>query len=274
MENLIKSELSFCDEVVSRQITESQRKIFSNETIAERRRRISSQVFEQLNGVVQFGPFQGMQLSSNPHWGSSDRASMLLGLYEKEVLDYIMSLPLNKDRNFIDIGAADGYYAIGFLMAERFKQSICFELTELGQQVIAENAERNGVGHKVKIHGVANDAALESFSEADLEQAVVLVDIEGAEFEVLSQRNLEKLRNSYLVIEIHNWIDGFKEKYNRLLNDANEIFNLSVLKVGQREIPELEIFENFPDDNRWLMLSEGRPNRMRWLCCTPKSASV
>lgn len=270
MENLIEQELSFCDEVAALQITQAQRELFSKETVAERRERISSLVFEQFQGQVQLGPFQGMKLSGNPHWGISDRASMLLGLYEKEVMEQLLALSAKSNQTFIDIGAADGYYAVGLTMAKKFKKSICFEATELGQKVIAENAEVNGVAGQIEIHGIADDAALEKISRQELEGAVVLVDIEGAEFEVLNRANLEKLSRSHLVIEVHNWIEGFKPKYERLLKEASEFFNLSVLKVGQRELPEIPLLEKFPDDNRWLMLSEGRPNRMRWLCCSPK----
>ncbi|WP_275439854.1 hypothetical protein [Comamonas aquatica] len=38
---------------------------------------------------------------------------------KKEILDFIKNITTHQYENFIDIGAADGYYGIGMLLAKK-----------------------------------------------------------------------------------------------------------------------------------------------------------
>ena len=76
------------------------------------------------NATVAYGPFKGLKFSSDAWWGR-ERASMILGLYEQEVLESLTNIP-KKYKSFIDLGAADGYYGIGVLVNNLFENSICF----------------------------------------------------------------------------------------------------------------------------------------------------
>ena len=52
---------------------------------------------------------------------------MILGYYEMEVLKIFSSLKNNQYKNFINIGAADGYYVCGAFISNKFKKIICYE---------------------------------------------------------------------------------------------------------------------------------------------------
>src|ERR1700722_10509621 len=80
--------------------------------IDRRRIELSEIIQKELNGTVSYGPFKGLKLSRDAWWGRTEIASILLGLYEKEILDSLMSIP-STHRTLIDLGAADGYYGIG-----------------------------------------------------------------------------------------------------------------------------------------------------------------
>ena len=117
----------------------------------QRRRIQMSQKFDELfNSTVKYGAFKGLKLSSETWWGSADRASMLFGLYEKEVLDSLQSIS-KKNTTFIDLGAADGYYGVGVLVSNLFEKSICYEISEKGKKAIKNNAQLNNVLHKMEI---------------------------------------------------------------------------------------------------------------------------
>ncbi len=49
-----------------------------------------------------------MVLSKDYWWLGSDKGAILLGIYEQEVLNSIMSIP-KKYNVFIDLGPANGY---------------------------------------------------------------------------------------------------------------------------------------------------------------------
>ena len=105
-----------------------------------RRIRLSNALAQQLSNTIQYGPFRGLKLKARKDWNGN----MFLGLYEKEVLDILQTIP-EKYTNLINLGAADGYYAIGSLVAKLFKKTYCYEISTSSQKNIIENAKLNKV---------------------------------------------------------------------------------------------------------------------------------
>lgn len=270
---LSQEEKFFAGALQRQQITPmNQREFWRRETVYERRLRVSREVFEMMGGIVGYGPLKGLKLSEQAWWGAPDKASMLLGLYEQELLMVLCTDPLIKKSNFIDIGAADGYYGIGLVMAGFYKKSFCFEISEKGQNTIKLNAELNRVTSQVTVHGEADKTLFNNFSQDEINDSVVLVDIEGGEFDLLSEAFLEKFHQAYILIEIHNWVDNFEEKYFKLLLAASKYFYIDKVNPIARDLTKFTELNDFTDDNRYLICSEGRPNVMRFLRLNPKSS--
>jgi hypothetical protein len=225
---------------------------------------LSKTLNETFNGVVKYGPFRGLKFSDDSWWGAADRASMLLGLYEQEVLKSLQTLPKTY-RYFIDIGAADGYYGIGVLVGNLFEKSWCYEISSRGQNTIKRNADLNNVSDRVVIRGKADSEFEKEFSEEDASLSVLFVDIEGAEFELFNSALLEKFRNSVIFIELHDWAfpDG-KERLDRLRSDAERYFQITALTTTSRDLSVFEELKDMSDTDRWLICSENRPRLMTW----------
>ena len=251
----------------------AQREAWRRETVYERRLRVSKEVFEMKKGVVGYGPLKGLRLADDAWWGAPDKASMLLGIYEQELLETLCSKPLTDRSYFIDIGAADGYYGIGLVTAGFYKKSFCFEISEKGRQTIQEGARVNRVSEKVEVFGAADHTLAQQLPQGCIDDAVVLVDIEGGEFDVLNEEFLKTFKNAYILIEIHNWIEGFEEKYFNLLLAASRYFEIDTVKPVARDLTQFSELNDFTDDNRYLICSEGRPNVMRFLRLNPKTAA-
>ncbi|MBN3196855.1 hypothetical protein [Pectobacterium versatile] len=258
----------------SQQSSEEQRLQWRKETVAQRTERISLEVFDMLDGVVKYGPFNGLKLQRDTWWGKSDLGSMLLGLYEKEILDYIDTVNIEEFNSFIDIGAADGYYACGLLTAEKVNKAICFERSERGQDIIKSNWIRNGRKGELKVYGEANISSISALLPEELNKSLVLVDIEGYEFELLTHDIMSALSTCTVIIEIHNWVDDFIPKYENLLKDAWEFFDIEYFQRVERVTSNLPELRDFTDDNRLLLVSERRPCLMRFLKLTPKDSKL
>jgi hypothetical protein len=254
------------------------RKLFSILTLNERglsyaidkkRKLMSKALSERAGHTIQYGPFKGMKFSGHDWWGGADRAAMLLGLYEKEVLQSLMQVPPERDV-FIDLGAADGYYSIGALTSGRFQTSHAFEMSEKGRRVIAENARLNACADRVHVHGAAGADFYRALPEGALSRAVLLVDVEGAEFDILTSATLAQLKNTVVLIELHDWFfaDG-PAKLARLQQDAQAHFRLSTLTTGARDLSSFPELAHHDDSERWLMASEGRNRLMTWLRLDP-----
>jgi hypothetical protein len=100
-------------------------KLGSQRQIYNRREQLKDEMLKLFNATVAYGPFKGLKFSLDAWWGR-ERASMILGLYEQEVLESLTNIP-KKYKTFIDLGAADGYYGIGVLVNNLFENSICLK---------------------------------------------------------------------------------------------------------------------------------------------------
>lgn len=241
-------------------------------SLVEYRKYLSSVLFDQLGGVVRYGPLKGFKLQSDPGWGGTDKASMLLGLYEKEVLDALASVPPEK-RILVNLGGGDGYYGVGLVKCGLFDRSICFELSERNRAVIEKVASENGLSGQVRVLGAADERFHTQLADlnVDPKTCVVICDIEGAEFAVLNQESLKALKDATLIVEIHDFLveDG-AARYRALKDTASSWFQFTEFTTGARnpaDIPELHAMN---DTDRWLICSEGRDRLMSWLRLDPK----
>ena len=73
---------------------------------------------KRYNYKIAYGPFKGMKLFENVWWSKNDRITQTLGIYEEHVVDKIISFSKEGSKRFIDIGAADGYFAIGMAFSK------------------------------------------------------------------------------------------------------------------------------------------------------------
>jgi len=237
--------------------------------IEQRRLQIASRLEREFNSTIAYGPFRGLRLRPDNWWGI-DRSGKLLGLYEHEILQSLVSI--RKDyRTFVDLGAADGYYGIGVLVSNLFDHSICFEQSKKGREVIRRAAALNGVSDKIEIHGTADANFFDLMPSEARSRSVILIDIEGGEFDLLSPGVLSTLRGCIIFLELHprSFEDG-EEKLSKLRDTASEHFRITEITTGPRDPSQFRELEEFTDTDRWLVCSEGRPFLMHWWKLEPK----
>ena len=129
-------------EVLSK-ITLKKLELRIDKVVEKKRIILSSKISKIYNNTVQQGPFKGMIINEDQFWGQGDRSSKILGLYEKEIQDLIVSI--QKDKNystFVDIGGADGFFAIGSLVNNLFEKCEVFEISKKGRNSIQKNSKK------------------------------------------------------------------------------------------------------------------------------------
>ncbi len=224
---------------------------------------------ELFSKQVAYGPFAGMKISHKLWWGQHDFSTKLVGEYEKQVLNEII-LHSNRFDIFIDIGAADGYYAVGLVYSKIFKEAICFEISPVGREVIEENAYINNVVDKVKIEGEANRDQLTRYI-LNYSNALILCDIEGIEFDLFDAQLLKILKKCVLIIEIHpDFVKNGVHRLSQFCLNASEFFYIKDLERVHPSVHSYTEYNKLADNHKMLIFSEGRPNLMRWIALTPK----
>jgi hypothetical protein len=239
--------------------------------VAFHRRRLSRKIFKQSGGVIKHGPFAGMILLDDPRWGQPDQAAMIFGMYEQEVLENLANAP-PQFRTFVDIGAADGYYAVGLVKCGKVDRAICFEAHPQGRATIARLAEQNGVSDKVTILGAASEHFVDMLNayKVNSGETMVLVDIEGAEFKVLTEKVFASLRSSMIIVETHAHIyDDPEAEMDLLRKRASRTHRSTSWYPGARNPSVFKELEDFPETDRWIICSEGRYEIQQWLRFDP-----
>lgn len=259
---------------ISNLFSRKPKEVLSRNAIQAHRAWLSKQLNEHFDSTVKYGPFKGLKLVNDTWWGATDRASMLLGLYEQEVLISLMDIP-EKYTVFIDIGAADGYYGIGVLVNRLFQKSYCFEVSDKGREIIQQNVILNRVQDKVIVEGCADSGFYRKIANEDIESSVLLIDIEGGEFDLLSKDVFNVFRNSIFFIELHDWFfqDG-DARLAKLKMDAQSTHSITEFKMSSRDLSEFPELRTWSDTDRWLICSEGRLQLMTWLRLDPIHVKV
>ena len=237
--------------------------------VERRRAELSNRLIRLYGSAVIYGPLKGLILSEYSWWGRADRAAMIFGLYEEEVIQQIINKPEGYD-TFVDLGAADGYYAVGLLKAKIFQNVFAFEINSQGRKNILSNAEQNGVQKNLHVLGEAKQDFYKHLSDREKEAAVILIDIEGAEYDLLSSEVFQSLSKAVFVVELHDFFfkDGF-DKTQKLIERSSKTHRLSEVYMGQRNPSKCKELHSLSDSDRWLICSEGRGQLMRWLRFDP-----
>ena len=225
-----------------------------------------------IGDTVKYGSFKGLSLVDRPGWSANDRISMLVGAYELRVLEILLEATSNRTC-FIDIGAADGYFAVGMATQSNITVVHAFEIDDRARILIKQNSMHNNVLGKVNIHGEACANEISEIVAIQNANSVILIDIEGAEFQLLkNQCLLKNICNEILIIELHDFLfeDGAARK-QALFDDFSVYFDCFIFDSGPRDVSKIEELKRLPEDIAWLILSEGRLKSMNWVVCLPKN---
>ena len=123
---------------------------------------------------------------------------------------------------------------------------------------------------ELEVYGEANEQSIASVATNLSQNTLVLIDVEGFEFQLLFQEVISVLGKCRMVIEIHNWMDDFAEKYSALLRNLDKYFDITIIAPSERNTQNIEQLRSYTADNRLLVSSERRPCLMRFLHLVPK----
>jgi hypothetical protein len=153
---------------------------------------------EKYGYSVLHGPFQGL---TYPRRSLLSRAGIprLLGTYESELHPIIRSITPGQYDRIIDIGSAEGYYAVG-LARQTGAVVYAFDTEYRERAFCREMARLNGVSPKVKISSWCNQEVLKRVVSG---RCLIMCDCEGYETELFTGEVIDRLRDTDLIVELH-----------------------------------------------------------------------
>ena len=214
--------------------------------------------------VVRNGIFQGMKYDLGESVGSSFLPK-ILGSYEKELEKILLKISQKNYNLIVDIGCAEGYYAIGFARLFKYKdtQIEAFDTDEKAQLLCRKNAKKNDVN--IKVNDFCDSHRLLNLCKN--KYALIFIDAEGYEIELINEKLVRSLKSCDFLIEAHDFINIKTSEY--LSNCFKKTHKIQIIKSVDDISKAYEY--NFPEiDNlslktKFQVLREDRPTIMRWI---------
>ena len=223
---------------------------------------------------MKYGLYKDTYFHGTTHWSFHDFSSQLLGCYELQIQEKISNIKNKyKLKNIINIGAGTGYHIISLIKKGYFTNGYAFETNIKAQEILRKNAIENNVEKKIKILGEGNFISIKNnISQKEIPKSLFLIDIEGSEFFFFTKENIYYFNKSYFIIEEHlfNFNARNTKNYNQFCKLIYDNFIVEKIKNSYRNPFEYKIIDKFSDDEKFLMMSEGRPETMQWLYLKPK----
>jgi hypothetical protein len=216
--------------------------------------------------VIAAGPFQGMRLLPDVSWGGGDVAAKLLGHYEAELHPVIERLACVGFEQIINIGCAEGFYAIGLAMRCPTAHVFAFDTDANAQRVCSANCAANGVFERVSVRGACDTTLLAALTRAAASRLLV-VDCEGYETILIDPERVPGLQRATMLIECHDFMD--RSITGTLTGRLASTHTLEVIVEGPRDPNQSPLLKPFNSFDRWLALCEFRPETMHWLLASP-----
>ncbi|NBV61801.1 MAG: hypothetical protein EBR73_12140 [Rhodobacteraceae bacterium] len=208
--------------------------------------------------VVASGPFAGMVYAGAATEGAV--LPRLLGCYEASLQPVIETIIARAYPQVVDVGCAEGYYAVG--LARRMPNStvFAFDIDENAQSSTRALAQANDVAARVQVGGLLDHAGLALCAQ---QKTVLIVDIEGAEDGLLAPDLAPALRHTDILVETH---DGLHPGVsNSLLQRFASTHKIT--KIHRDLQPEAlpQWMDKLSDLDRLLALWEWRSSPTPWL---------
>ena len=221
---------------------------------------IQNTLLQQQGTVVIQGPLLGMDFL--PQSAEGCHIAKLLGCYEQPLQPFIEAAIEAKYQTILNIGCAEGYYAVGMARRMPATQVLAFDLNPKAQEVCTALAEQNGVSERVQVGALFKP---EDFEQHAGQHVLVLCDIEGAERELLDPNLSPALKGMNIIVESHEClIPGITQLLIDRFKDSHQI--TLVQDDGQRRLSSPpQWFLNLAHLDQLLATWEWRSGPTPWL---------
>ena len=224
---------------------------------------------KQTGRRVRSGPFEGMSYVDVSQ--GSCYIPKLLGIYERELHAVVEDIIASQPETIIDLGAAEGYYAVGLARRLPDARVVAFEMEERGRAALTAMAAMNGVTDRVEVRGKCEAGDL-SHVLANSKSPTLICDVEGYEDVLLDPVAVPSLAAARILVELHDFISpGLCEKLTQRFLSTHVVERIWQADRSTSEFPWRTLGTLLiPHEYLVWAVNEWRPVRMSWLSMVPK----
>ncbi|MCL1463529.1 hypothetical protein [Argonema galeatum] len=228
---------------------------------------IISVILKIANGRVLSGPFKGMKFTlENPD------LPKILGTYELEIDSAIKRIEAHRFDLIINVGAGEGYYAVGTALKWPEAVVYAFEADRNKHPQILKLSQNNAVLDRVKILGICQENDLLASLNQDL-STLIIIDIEGSEIELLNPDMIANLKKAVILVELHNFLS---EQCSSIIwqrfQASHEIETYTTKDRDLEDFPlKKGIINSLVTKQIIELMCENRPATQEWFLMFPKN---
>lgn len=228
---------------------------------------IQNTLLQHQGTVVMDGPLRGLDFL--PQSAEGCHIAKLLGCYEQPLLPYIEQAIQANYPTLLNIGCAEGYYAVGMARRMSGTQVLAFDLNPKAQEVCTALVAKNGVADRVTVGALFKP---EDFASYAGQRVLVLCDIEGAERDLLDPVKAPALAGMDLIVESHECLVPGITKL--LIERFSATHAITVVEDnGQRQLTNAPAWlNNLAHLDQLLATWEWRSGPTPWLVMKAKAA--
>ena len=203
------------------------------------------------------GPFKGMEYS--PMTDGRHVGARLAGCYELELNDAVERCCNTPYASVIDVGCAEGYYAVGFARRIPGAEVTAFDTDPWARRACGTIAEANGVSARIHLDGYCSPAGLRSAIGAG--RTLIVLDCEGYEAVLLDPHSIPELARCDLIVELH---DAPPAPDHPLVAKFRESHEIELITGRPRTGAEVEMLRDLPPSERLRLIDELRQPWQGW----------
>ena len=217
--------------------------------------------------TVQHGPFKGMRYPAAESIGSA-LFPKLLGSYERELHPWIERLCEKHYTEIVDVGCAEGYYAVGLALRMPEAKVYAFDVNERALGLCRAMAELNGVTDRVATRGFCDVDSLMSIPVTF--RGLVVCDCEGYESELITKEVVNSRQCWDFLIEMHDFQDiNISSRIGSILEQTHCLESIeSVDDIKKAKTYDYDEIAGQDLHTRRRLLAEHRPHLMEWFLAT------
>lgn len=213
--------------------------------------RVTTMIVDRYGLEVRSGPFAGMRYPQDALGRASALGPKLLGSYEQELVPTIETLIRERFQTILNIGAGEGYYAVGFALRSPESLIRAYEVDSWQRRLCSRVASANGVARRVVIEGACR---LEELEDGALGRVLLLSDCEGCELDLLQPDRYPFLRRATLLVELHDSVEPTTT--SQILSRFARTHNAELISAEQRDPARYEELAGLPEGEARLVLWE------------------
>jgi hypothetical protein len=218
--------------------------------------------------TVKHGPFKGMKYPERKAVGGS-LVPKCLGSYEREFHPVLEKICSNEYSEIVNIGCAEGYYAIGLAMRIPTAKVFAYDTNNEAIDLCKQMARMNNVAERLITGSFCDANTLRSIPFT--RKALIISDCKGYEKYLFTEEIVPFLLLHDLLIEVHDFIDIEISSMIRQCFQSTHLITAiqSIDDITKAHSYCYRELRGYDLAVRRMLLAEYRPSIMEWLYMTP-----